>query len=64
MAVQCYRGSTSCFYRLEEGVLLKYPVQIRGEGSSRNIFIEKIGNNFSVERQILNLLGQHPRIVP
>ncbi|KAB5569906.1 kinase-like domain-containing protein, partial [Coniochaeta sp. 2T2.1] len=46
-------GSTSRFYRVRQGVLLKYPIELTDE----------IANNFSVERRILEILGEHPRIV-
>ncbi|KJZ69956.1 hypothetical protein HIM_10648 [Hirsutella minnesotensis 3608] len=59
-----FDGSTSLFLRVQRGVLLKYPRQIRRESSSYKLLTDKIANNFLVERHILDLLGRHPRIVP
>ncbi|KAI1506119.1 kinase-like domain-containing protein [Biscogniauxia marginata] len=60
---ESFRGSTSRFLRVRPGVLLKYPAQIRKESKLYEQLTAKIANNFAVERQILGILGEHPRIV-
>ncbi|RCI07881.1 hypothetical protein L249_5877 [Ophiocordyceps polyrhachis-furcata BCC 54312] len=64
MSTESFDGSTSLFLRVQRGVLLKYPRQIRKESSSYKLLTDKFANNFLVERHILDLLGRHPRIVP
>ncbi|KAB5511443.1 hypothetical protein GE09DRAFT_1180164 [Coniochaeta sp. 2T2.1] len=63
VAPESFRGSTSRFCRVRQGVLLKYPVEVWRESSAYQKLTDEIANNFSVERQILDLLGEHPRIV-
>ncbi|CAH0023476.1 unnamed protein product [Clonostachys rhizophaga] len=55
-------GSTSRFYRLD-GVILKCPVEIWKESSAYQRLTDDIAHSFAVERQILDMLGEHPRIV-
>lgn len=51
-----FRGSTSCFYKLSQGIVLKSP-------ADQPTRADIIAAEFSVERQLLETLGQHPRIV-
>lgn len=63
VAPESYQGSTSRFYRVRQGVLLKYPLEVWRESSAYQKLTDEIANNLSVERQILDFLGEHPRIV-
>ena len=63
MAALRYEGSTSTFSRVRPGVIIKSPKQVWKESSSYNELTQKIAYNFYVERQILQRLGNHPRIV-
>ncbi|KAF2271830.1 kinase-like protein [Westerdykella ornata] len=58
-----YYGSTSTFYRIRPGVVLKSPVQVWEKSAHRHKLSERITNSFVVERQILEKLGDHPRII-
>ncbi|KAL2185806.1 kinase-like protein [Thermothelomyces heterothallicus CBS 203.75] len=51
-------GSTSSIEPESPGIVVKKPHQLGEE-----YFTKRFTNNFSVERQILERLGQHPRIV-
>jgi hypothetical protein len=62
-ALEIFQGSTSRFCRIEPGVILKYPIEVWKESCAYQKLTDEITNNFSVERQILDLLGEHPRIV-
>lgn len=61
--LESIRGPTSRFSRVEPGVILKYPVEVWRESSAYERLTNEIANNFSVERQIFDKLGEHPRIV-
>ena len=56
-------GSTSTFLRIQTGVVLKHPRQIWEQSSAYQSLTDSITHEFSVERQILSVLGEHPRIV-
>ena len=51
-------GSTSSIESVSPGIVVKKAHRL-GEES----FDKRFANNFSVERQILERLGQHPRII-
>lgn len=55
-------GSTSKFLQVQLGVILKYPVTC-SQSSVCQTRANKIVKNFDVERQILEALGEHLRIV-
>lgn len=60
LAELTHLGSTSTIYRLRPGIVLKSPSPVW------NVFPDKakdIALKFSVEKQILDRLGDHPRIV-
>ncbi|KAK5995962.1 Spindle assembly checkpoint kinase-like protein [Cladobotryum mycophilum] len=59
-----YIGSTSMFCRVKPGVLLQYPMPLCNASTGPNELTERFAHKFLVERQILPLLGSHPRIVP
>lgn len=63
VALKSFQGSTSLFCQTEPGVILKYPVEVWNGSSTYQKLTDEITNNFSVEQQILDLLGEHPRIV-
>jgi hypothetical protein len=54
VAVKDYIGSTSSFYRVEDGIVLK---------SLCPAIAERDAYKVTVERKILERLGQHPRII-
>ena len=54
VAVKDYVGSTSSFYRLEDGMILK---------SLWPAIAEKDAYKVTVEKRIFERLGEHPRIV-
>ncbi|KAK0628115.1 kinase-like domain-containing protein [Bombardia bombarda] len=56
-------GSTSMFYKIRPGVLLKSPFKPNIEGPHIEKFKERIRLAFSVEVPILERLGPHSRIV-
>lgn len=60
--LQSFRGSTSRFYRVDGGIL-KCPVEVWKESRAYEKLTDEIANSFAVERQILDMLGNHPRIV-
>ncbi|KAF5017626.1 hypothetical protein F66182_10426 [Fusarium sp. NRRL 66182] len=60
--LQSFRGSTSRFYRVDGGIL-KCPVEVWKESRAFEKLTDDIANSFAVERQILDMLGDHPRIV-
>jgi len=59
-----YRGSTSDFYRAAKGVVLKSPMKVSEENPNRGALETANINAINIERQILETLGSHPRIVP
>lgn len=59
-----YRGSTSDFYRVAQGMVLKSPMNISEGASNRQTLEEENKRAIDIERQILEYLGEHPRIVP
>ncbi|CZS96270.1 uncharacterized protein RCO7_04970 [Rhynchosporium graminicola] len=59
-----YRGSTSNFSRFESGIVVKSPMKIwAGNPNHKKLEIER-EEAIAFERQILEKLGDHPRIVP
>ncbi|KAM4063813.1 kinase [Hirsutella rhossiliensis] len=58
-----FEGSTSEFIRVQNGEVLKYPRQIWKESRLYDTLTRDIETSFSVECQILEHLGHHPRIV-
>lgn len=58
-----FQGSTSEFYRIQEGVVLKSPAKVWEQSSAYQQLTNTIARNFLIERQILEALGDHPRIV-
>jgi hypothetical protein len=67
MAALKYRstsyGSTSTFYRVRPGVILKSPTQVWEGSSHYQELTKELAHSFSAERQIFDKLGDHPRIV-
>ncbi|KAI9889526.1 MAG: hypothetical protein M1814_005220 [Vezdaea aestivalis] len=59
-----YRGSSSNFYRITGKQILKSPMLISNKASDRHKLDKENKNAIRIERQILEMLGQHPRIVP
>ncbi|KAI1652468.1 kinase-like domain-containing protein [Daldinia decipiens] len=55
---ECSAGSTSVLIRVQPGVVLKHP----GDSINED-FVASIARHFVVEAQILEILGDHPRIV-
>ena len=54
IAIKDYIGSTSAFYQVEDGMIFK---------SLHPVFAERDGYKVVVEKEILERLGEHPRIV-
>lgn len=63
METTTYEGSTSQFVRVQKGEVLKYPRQIWEKSKLYDTLTKDIDISFSVERQILERLEYHPRIV-
>lgn len=63
VVLESLQSSTSRFSRVQPGVILKYPVEVWKESRAFQRLTDEIANSFSVERQIFNKLGVHPRIV-
>ncbi|KAB5514876.1 kinase [Coniochaeta sp. 2T2.1] len=59
-----YLGSTSDFYRIAEGLILKSPMKVSEENPNREGLETANKNAINIERRILETLGSHPRIVP
>lgn len=59
---ESWLGSTSKFLQVRPGVILKYPVTF-SQSCLCQTRSDEIAKNFDVERQILEALGEHPRIV-
>ncbi len=57
-----FQGTTSTFYPFKPGIVIKSPRAIL-EGPDYESQRQRIGLEFRVERQILELLGPNPRIV-
>ncbi|KAI0850439.1 kinase-like protein [Daldinia vernicosa] len=55
---ECFIGSTSVLTRIQPGVILKHP-----RVTSNEDFNNRIAKGFVAEPQILEMLGDHPRIV-
>ncbi|SPO05428.1 uncharacterized protein DNG_08115 [Cephalotrichum gorgonifer] len=58
-----FGGLTSVFRRLRQGEILKCPRSIWKESSAYESMTRTVAHEFSVERGILELLGEHPGIV-
>lgn len=59
-----YLGSTADFFSAGDGVVIKSPMTV-WEGNENRHFLEAQNVEvISIERKILERLGQHPRIVP
>ncbi|KAF4595954.1 Protein kinase-like domain protein [Ophiocordyceps camponoti-floridani] len=56
-----FLGSTACFFRVRPGIILKAPVTVLEDQIIRER--PSVFENFQVERQILERLGEHPLIV-
>ncbi len=54
VAIKSYLGSTSSFYQIEQGTVLK---------SLHPTTAERDAHTVTVEKEILERLGEHPRIV-
>ena len=59
-----YRGTTSDFYRHTQNVILKKPMKVWEGNPDRASLEKKNAEAIEIERQILQVLGKHPRIVP
>ncbi|KAH8702927.1 kinase-like domain-containing protein [Phaeosphaeriaceae sp. PMI808] len=57
MDVVSRRGRTSTVYRLREGLVCKSPCRVDNE-----LLLAEFENAFAVEKQLLEMLGHHPRI--
>ncbi|KAI0876494.1 kinase domain-containing protein, partial [Hypoxylon argillaceum] len=58
-----FQGTTSVFFRVKEGIVLKSPRTISTESQNYEQLTNRIALEFHVEREILELLGSNPRIV-
>ncbi len=60
-------GSTSMIGRLRAGIVLKSPRyswwDLQKTSSDDQAHVARIRHHFSVEQQILEILGEHPRII-
>jgi hypothetical protein len=56
-----FLGSTSIFFRAKQGIVLKAPAKILEDQVVRER--PSVARHYSVERQILDRLGEHPRVV-
>ncbi|KAI0540217.1 kinase-like protein [Xylaria digitata] len=56
-----FLGSSAVFFRAEPGIVLKAPVTVSRDQTIRER--PSVADNYVVERQIFDRLGQHPRIV-
>jgi hypothetical protein len=54
-------GSTAILFRVQSGIVLKAAVRILEDQVLRNR--PSVAKHYSTERQILERLGEHPRIV-
>ncbi|KAL7933162.1 kinase-like domain-containing protein [Trichoderma chlorosporum] len=61
LPIESFMGSTALFFRLEPGIILKAPVKMGQDQIVRKR--DTVNHQFSVEKQILDRLGAHPRIV-
>lgn len=59
-----YIGSTSHFFGAGDGVVVKSPMKIWEANANRRALEAKNAEAIDMERQILERLGHHPRIVP
>lgn len=59
-----YIGSTSSFFRIGPGVIIKRPMKIDKTFLCREAFEKENQDAILIERKILEKLGKHPRIVP
>ena len=64
MDVLPYFGSTSEFFRHAPNIVRKAPMVIRKENTDREKLMAANRRAIEIERQILEVLGKHPRIVP
>jgi len=60
-AEQFAKGSTAVFYRVDSGIVMKYPLLPWWDRNATE-HAKRIKDKFDVERQILEILGKHPRI--
>lgn len=56
-----FLGSTSIFFRARQGIVLKAPAKILEDQVVRER--PSVARHYLVERQILDRLGEHPRVV-
>lgn len=61
LSAPSFLGSTAIFFRFQPGLVLKAPVKILEDHVVRERL--SAAHNYIVERQILDRLGEHPRIV-
>ncbi|KAF2195603.1 kinase-like protein [Zopfia rhizophila CBS 207.26] len=59
-----YRGSTSDFFRIGPGVIVKSPMKVWVKNPNHKKLEEEMERAISFERRVLEKLGSHPRIVP
>jgi hypothetical protein len=59
-----YRGSTSDFFCVCPGVVVKSPMKVWAKNPNRKELEQEMERAISFERQVLIKLGSHPRIVP
>jgi hypothetical protein len=59
-----YRGSTSDFSRLDSVIIIKSPMKVWPGNPNRKKLEKEMEEAISFERQILEKLGSHPRVVP
>ncbi|KAF2453058.1 hypothetical protein BDY21DRAFT_404083 [Lineolata rhizophorae] len=64
MGIFPHRGSTSDFFRVAPGRILKTPMKVCDGVPNREALEERNGASIAVEKQILERLGNHPEIVP
>lgn len=61
LPVASFPGSTALFFRPQPGIILKAPVKAGEDEVIRKR--DNVDHYFNIEKQILNRLGIHPRIV-
>ncbi|CAG8981742.1 hypothetical protein HYALB_00013354 [Hymenoscyphus albidus] len=59
-----YRGSTSDFFRFSSGIIVKSPMRVWAGNPNQQKLEEEMEKAISFEQQVLEKLGDHPRIVP
>ncbi|KAI9841305.1 MAG: hypothetical protein M1837_000791 [Sclerophora amabilis] len=64
MKILPYHGSTSDFFLVKPGEILKAPMKVWAGASNREALEKENRRSITIERQILERLGKHPKIIP